>query len=153
MPRRAAPDGKPLHQVAALPFRWTPTGEPEILVLTSRETRRFVIPKGWQPKHLNGWKAALREAKEEAGVDGKIGRKPIGHYTYWKRLKDHFALVKVAVYPLEVKKHRKIWQEQSERAARWLSPADAALLVDEPELIAIFQDLCKQRRAIKRLHA
>ena len=145
--RRARPNGKPLHQVAALPFRRVPSGDLEVLLVSSRETRRFIIPKGWQPKKLSGWKAARREAREEAGIDGKIARKPFGHYLYWKRLTDHFALIRVAIYPLEVEKAINPWPESSERVSRWLSPADAALLVDEPELIALFQGLSGKKLA------
>jgi len=143
-PQRCAnPDGTPLHQIAALPYRQKPSGEYEILVLTSRETKRFIIPKGWHPKKLSARKAAAREAEEEAGLKGKIGRKSIGTYVYWKRLEDHFALVEVDVYPFEVTKCCEAWQEKDERLCRWVSPQEAVLLVDEPGLMAILQNFPK----------
>ena len=64
--------------------------------MTSRETQRVVIPKGWPMKNRKDWTSAKIEARQEAGVIGEIGRKPIGHYRYWKRLEGYFALVKVA---------------------------------------------------------
>ncbi|WP_363316359.1 hypothetical protein [Chelatococcus sp.] len=65
---------------------------------------------------------------------GKVKRKPIGSYIYWKRLSDHFALVEVDVYPLKVQKHLKRWPERRQRVRRWLPIGDAALLIDEPQL-------------------
>jgi 8-oxo-dGTP pyrophosphatase MutT (NUDIX family) len=132
--RRAARNGEPLRQVAALPFRLTEAGEIEVLVLTSRETRRFILPKGWIGRRHKAWRSAAQEAREEAGVIGKVKRKPIGRYIYWKRLSDHFALVEVDVYPLRVQKHLKRWPERRQRVRRWLPIRDAALLIDEPQL-------------------
>lgn len=128
------------RQIAALPFRRTETGAAEVLILTSRETRRFVIPKGWPMKKLRGRDAAAREAYEEAGVVGHVGRKPIGRYTYWKRLKDRFTLVRVAVYALEVREQVADWPEREQRLLSWLAPTDAATLVDEPGLARIIRE-------------
>ncbi|CAH1670335.1 NUDIX hydrolase [Chelatococcus asaccharovorans] len=132
--RKAARNGAPLRQVAALPFRVTETGGVEVLVLTTRETRRFTLPKGWIDRRRKAWKSAAQEAQEEAGVAGRVKHKPIGTYTYWKRLADHFALVEVDVYPLKVEKFLKRWPERRERFRRWLPARDAALLIDEPQL-------------------
>ena len=68
-------------QVAALPFRYVAPGSLEVLIITSRETGRFIIPKGWPMKGRADPEAAAIEAREEAGVVGKINRKPIGRYT------------------------------------------------------------------------
>jgi hypothetical protein len=73
-------------------------------------------------------------------VVGKIRHRPIGYFEYWKRLADHFALVKVDVYLLKVERSLKSWPEKRRRAAKWLSTADAALLVDEPRLISMLRD-------------
>ena len=67
-------------QVAALPFR-KENGATKILLVTSRETRRLVIPKGWPWPGVKDYKAAAEEAREEAGILGKIGKKPLGTYT------------------------------------------------------------------------
>jgi len=125
------------RQVGALPFRKTPRGEIEVLLITSRETGRFIIPKGWPMKGLSDPDAAAREAYEEAGVVGKIQRKPVGNYLYWKRLERAFDLLKVEVYPLEVRKQRADWPEKNSRKSGWLTRQDAATLVDEPGLIAL----------------
>ena len=72
-------------------------------------------------------------------------RRPIGRYRYWKRLTDSFELVNVDVYPLEVRTQKKKWPEQGERQMAWLAPADAALLVDEPELATIIREFAPER--------
>ena len=89
------------RQVAALPFRRTALGEIEILLITSRETERFLIPRGWPMKPLSDPDAAAQEAYEEAGIVGKVKRIPIGDYFYWKRLERTFEFVKVEVYALD----------------------------------------------------
>ncbi len=148
--KRHLADGRPLEQVAALPFRITEDGGVDILVMTSRETHRVVIPKGWPMKNRKDWKSAQIEARQEAGVIGDIGRKRIGQYRYWKRLETHFALVKVSVYPLAVRRQLSDWPERHERAQMWINAEDAALLVDEPELGALIVEFA-QSPAARRL--
>jgi 8-oxo-dGTP pyrophosphatase MutT (NUDIX family) len=131
------------RQVAALPFRYTTSGSLEVLIITSRETGRFIIPKGWPMKGRADPEAAAIEAREEAGIIGKVRRRPIGKYSYWKRLADQFRLVKVDVYPLEVTRQLETWPEKQSRQMAWLSPDKAAILVDEPQLITLIQNLEK----------
>lgn len=122
-----------MNQVAALPFRIV-DGAVEVLLVTSRETKRWLIPKGWPMKGRKPHKAAAREAEEEAGVKGRIEGKPLGHYTYWKRRIVHFDLCRVDVYPLEVSKQLKSWKEKGQREARWFKVEEAADAVLEPAL-------------------
>ncbi|MBV8474759.1 MAG: NUDIX domain-containing protein, partial [Hyphomicrobiales bacterium] len=98
-------------QVGALPIRWDEGGQPQILLLTSRETRRWIIPKGWPMKGRTAWDAAAQEALEEAGVVGRPHKKPIGSYVYFKRQKTRFELCRVAVYVLTFAKQLKRWRE------------------------------------------
>ncbi|WP_293854951.1 NUDIX hydrolase [uncultured Alsobacter sp.] len=133
-----SPDAKKSRQVAALPYRFE-EGELRVLLVTSRETQRWIIPKGWPMKGKKPHRAAEREALEEAGVKGRIDRRAIGHYEAWKRLTDHFILCNVKVYPLEVREQRKKWREQGERRAVWFKAVDAADLVDEPGLRTIIR--------------
>lgn len=120
-------------QFAALPWRLRKDAV-KVLLVTSRETRRLVLPKGWPMKGRKPHRVAEREAREEAGVVGRIGRTSIGSYTYWKRMRDSFVLCHVDVFPLEVKNLEDDWQERHERERLWLTPADAAEAVDEPGL-------------------
>jgi 8-oxo-dGTP pyrophosphatase MutT (NUDIX family) len=133
--KKAKPlSGKPRAQIAALPLRRSPSGEPEVLLVTTRTTGRWIVPKGWRIKGKKGHEAAAIEAREEAGVIGKVHRKPVGRYLYWKRMADYFTLCKVTVYLLDVEKRLDLWAEHDQRQSHWFSLADAAELVEEPGL-------------------
>lgn len=128
-------------QVAALPVRKTADGRLEVLLITSRETGRWVIPKGWPMKRLKDWEAAAREAMEEAGVAGKIGSKPIGVYRYRKVEGETSRLLEVVVYLLKVKKEKKRWREQDQRSRTWFPLEMAARRVREARLAALILEL------------
>jgi 8-oxo-dGTP pyrophosphatase MutT (NUDIX family) len=131
---RPEPDREPKTQYAALPWRRTEGGV-EVLLITSRETRRWVIPKGWPIKKLKPGESAAQEALEEAGVVGPTTRKAIGLFHYDKRLRSgRTQHVRVFVYGLEVTELKDEWPEKDQRERRWTSPAEAADLVDEKEL-------------------
>jgi 8-oxo-dGTP pyrophosphatase MutT (NUDIX family) len=136
----AEPDREPKSQSAALPWRRNREGRVEVLLITSRETRRWVIPKGWPIKGLNSPKTAAREAFEEAGVEGEIGKSKVGVYGYEKRLRSgRTQQVRVTVYPLRVAAERATWPEAAERERLWTTPEAAAGLVAEPELAEILR--------------
>lgn len=132
---------EPRKQVGALPFRRQADGSLEIMLVTSRETQRWIIPKGWPITGLKSHEAAAREALEEAGLVGGVAKKPIGHYSYWKRRPDSFLLCNVAVFPLAVDRQLPSWPEQHQRRSQWFSQQDASDLVDEPALGAIIRNL------------
>jgi 8-oxo-dGTP pyrophosphatase MutT (NUDIX family) len=136
--------GEKRSQIAAMPIRRGPDGSPEILLVTSRTTRRWIVPKGWPMKGRKDREAAAQEAREEAGVLGRISEKPTGRYTYWKRMSDHFALCEVKLYVLEVEQQLDSFAEQHERDLRWFKLDDAADLVDEPELGTAIRNLQTQ---------
>jgi 8-oxo-dGTP pyrophosphatase MutT (NUDIX family) len=138
---RKAKKGERIRQVAAIPFRLTASGDFEVMLVTSRTTRRFIVPKGWPMKGKSGRKAATIEAQEEAGVLGKALREPAGIYSYWKRLANRFVRVDVIVYLLEVTEELADWQEAKRRQRAWLAPADAAMLIDEPDLSTLVKTL------------
>ena len=129
-----------LTQVGALTYRFK-QGEPQFLLLTSRETKRWVIPKGWPIKGKKNWAAAAQEAKEEAGVVGKSRKKPIGHFLYFKRRAAHYDLCRVEVYPLAFEKRLEVFREKGQREAKWFTLDDACEAVDEPGLAALLRDL------------
>jgi 8-oxo-dGTP pyrophosphatase MutT (NUDIX family) len=137
---RAEPDREPRWQAAAVPWRRSPAGEVELLLITSRETRRWVIPKGWPIKGLTSAGTAAREAYEEAGVTGRPSKKKIGSYHYDKRLRSgRIQHVRVSVFALTVEVEQAAWPEAGQRERRWMSPAEAAGLVQEPELAEILR--------------
>lgn len=138
---RKARRGERIRQVAAIPFRLNGHGNVEVMLVTSRATRRFIVPKGWPMKGKSGRKAAAIEAQQEAGVVGKTLRQPAGTYSYWKRLENRFVRVDVIVYLLSVTEELIDWQEAESRQRAWLASEDAALLIDEPDLSTLLRDL------------
>jgi 8-oxo-dGTP pyrophosphatase MutT (NUDIX family) len=130
-----------LAQVAALPVRFAESGTLEVMLITSRETQRWIIPKGWPMLGLKDPEAAAREAREEAGLVGSISKRPIGSYSYWKRCAGHFVFCTVRIYVLQVERQLKNWKEKGQRRAEWFAPDAAADLVEEPGLKAVLRDL------------
>jgi ADP-ribose pyrophosphatase YjhB (NUDIX family) len=138
-----------LRQVAALPMR-TENGSIQVCLVTTRETRRWTIPKGWPMRDIKDCRAAAIEAEQEAGLLGKAGKEPVGEFLYWKRRDFHLDLVRVFVYQLDVTGHLPFWREMGEREVRWFTPRDAALLVEEPglsELLAGLEARTQQRES------
>jgi 8-oxo-dGTP pyrophosphatase MutT (NUDIX family) len=121
-----------LRQAGAIPFRHDPEGL-RVLLITSRDTRRWVIPKGGVENGFTAAQAAAQEAYEEAGVKGIVSEIPLGIFTYSKRL--HSGIEKpttVEVYALQVEKLLKKWPERSERRLEWMPVSKAVELVQEP---------------------
>ena len=128
------------RQVAALPWRLE-GGQRRILMITSRETRRWVIPKGGRMIGKTDPEAAAQEALEEAGVKGEIDTRSIGVFRYAKRLKDDSERqCVVSVFPLEVLIQLGAWPEAHQRDRRWMTPAEAADAVQEQDLAALILD-------------
>ncbi len=121
------------NQVAALPIRRT-GGDIEVLLVTSRETRRWVIPKGWPWADRGHHEAAAAEAWEEAGIRGTVCDVPVGTFHYDKRRKEDVLAVEVTVFLLDVHEEATHWPEESQRSRAWFSPEAAAKAVVEEEL-------------------
>ena len=121
-------------QYAALPYRMVGS-RLEILLVTSRRTRRWIVPKGWPVEGLQPAACAAVEALEEAGVVGEVEKTSLGHFRYLKHHKSRPSEpCKVEVYALRVTQQRKSWAESAERERRWYSIPEAAAAVDEPLL-------------------
>jgi len=128
-------------QVAALCFRKEETGAKKVLLITSRDTGRWIIPKGWPMDGRDAASAAMQEAWEEAGVRKGAAGSVLGSYTYDKELKTGLPVaVETLVFPVEVARLEDEFPEASERTRRWVCPAKAATMVREPEL----QDLLRR---------
>ena len=127
-------------QVAALPVQGRP-GDYRVLLVTSRDTGRWIIPKGWPMKGRKDCEAAAQEAFEEAGVKGRIHKHPMGAYIYEKRDGDGSKPIRVMVYLLEVETEGADWPEKGQRQRQWLSAKTAASRVDEPSLAEIIKRL------------
>jgi 8-oxo-dGTP pyrophosphatase MutT (NUDIX family) len=132
----------PSTQVAALCWR-KHDNRVEVLLITSRDTGRWVLPKGWTMKGLSAPEAAAAEAWEEAGVEGKVASDALGYFGYDKVLSAELSHpCMVSVYPLRVSGLSRRFPERKERRRKWFTPDKAATKVLEPELQALFISLC-----------
>ncbi|GAM03342.1 hypothetical protein MBENS4_0341 [Novosphingobium sp. MBES04] len=132
-----------MRQIAVLPYRSeSPAIDApvQILLITSRETRRWVIPKGGLMKGKSPHAAAAQEAEEEAGVLGAVCPIPLGSFRYRKRRASGARVwADVDVFPFAVTEMLETWDEQHQRDRRWFSLTEAAEAVDEEDLRALIR--------------
>ena len=126
----------PYPQSGAIPYRWR-DGRLEVLLITSRRTGRWIIPKGMVEPHLTPALSAAEEAYEEAGVHGEVSAGPLGSYAY---ARNGYRWI-VRVYALEVSAVLERWPEMAQRQRAWYSVEEAALLADRPDLQALIAGL------------
>lgn len=125
----------PLKQQGALPFRIGKDGVIEVALVTSRETLRWIIPKGWSEPGESPAKAAARETFEEAGVTGRIVGEPLGVYVYGKRRPNGEVVdCEVTAHLLLVEKELKDWPERKCRKRRWISAEELTARIEEDGL-------------------
>ncbi|MDE8653948.1 DUF47 family protein [Novosphingobium album (ex Liu et al. 2023)] len=132
-----------MRQIAVLPYR-TETAAVDapiqILLITSRGTGRWVIPKGKPMNGLPPHAAAAREAEEEAGVLGAACPTPLGSFRYRKRRSSGASVwTDVDVFPFAVTEELEAWEEEHQRERRWFTLAEAARSVDEEDLRALIR--------------
>lgn len=127
-----------LQQAGAIPYSLI-DGEIRVMLVTSRDTGRWLIPKGYVDPGLTPAAAAAKEAYEEAGIKGVMETMtPLGFFTYFKKRKSGLeSPASVQVFLLRVDKQCKKWPEMKQRKFAWFSPAEAAQLVKEPGLSAL----------------
>ncbi len=145
------PQQLPIKQCAVLAYRQNKNGL-QIVLVTSLETRRWVLPKGHQEPGKSARFSASLEAYEEAGVVGAVSRERIGTYDYLKTAEKGGGLRRVSVFPMAVKRVKDSWPEMAKRRRKWMSPADAIKAVDEKKLkklIAQFAQNFDQYRVAK----
>jgi 8-oxo-dGTP pyrophosphatase MutT (NUDIX family) len=133
-------------QFAALCYRLVDGQQvPEILLLTSRGTGRWVIPKGWPMGAKPGHEVARQEALEEAGVVGDVESTPAGTYKYEKDMSDGYAVpCAVQVHALKVTSTVEDFKEKGQRKLDWVSPAVAEKRVREPQLKRIIHQFAER---------
>jgi 8-oxo-dGTP pyrophosphatase MutT (NUDIX family) len=124
------------RQYGVIPFRVSDDGDVEIMLITSRDTGRWVVPKGWPISKLKPKQVAVREALEEAGAIGVVvGKSPVGKYRYEKRIEDERSIdCEVTLFLFRVKRLKSAWKEQGQRKLEWFLPEEASALVAEPKL-------------------
>lgn len=115
-------------------------GKLDVLLITSRGTGRWIVPKGWPVKGQTEAGSATVEAFEEAGVEGRAEPICLGTYSYDKLVDNGKAVpLRVALFPLRVRKLRRKYPEADQRKRRWFSPKRAAEMVDEADLKTILR--------------
>ncbi|HVV64405.1 MAG TPA: NUDIX hydrolase [Rhizomicrobium sp.] len=136
------------RQVAAL--CWRPHGPvAEILLITSLNSGRWIIPKGWPEPELTMAESAAREAFEEAGVTGDIQSAALGAYHYLKEKRDGVVPCSVDVFVLKVTRQLNDWPEKGARQMAWLPAEQAAARVAEPGLRQILHAFHKHQASPK----
>jgi 8-oxo-dGTP pyrophosphatase MutT (NUDIX family) len=126
------------RQFAALPWRIGEGGRRQVMLVTSRERGRWVIPKGWPMKGRKPSEVAREEAYEEAGLIGRIvGKRPLGSFHYQKQLTRSVRLCQVRVFSFRVESQLEDWPEKGQRETKWFDPSEAATLVEEVGLAGI----------------
>lgn len=136
-------------QIAALCWREV-EGETQVLLITSRDTGRWILPKGWPMKGRSLGDAAQIEAWEEAGVTGTVSPLPIGSYTYQKqsnRVPGTLLTLDVQVYAVMVEDMARKYPEVGQRRRKWFRPEKAARKVDEEGLAALLRDFARPDEA------
>ncbi len=137
---QGARKGEARSQFAALCYR-IKQGKLQILVVTSRKSKRWIMPKGWPMHAKTPEAAALQEAWEEAGVRGRVTGGCLGVYSYAKEMGEDSVLPVLALlYPVEVKAKAKKYPESGQRRRKWVSRKKAMKMVREPELRRIIRD-------------
>ncbi len=127
-------------QFAALCYR-VQNDKVRVLLVTSRGTGRWIIPKGWPMDGNTPAQSAAQEAWEEAGVIGKAKDVCLGLYSYRKTMEDVDDLPCVAmIYPVKVKSLADTYPEAGQRKRKWVSRKKAAAMVAEPELARIIRE-------------
>ena len=140
-------------QYGALPFRLK-DGELRVLLITSRDTGRWLIPKGWPEKGMEPHQLAAHEAFEEAGITGKVSRQPVGSFEYLKRFDGKAAKrCRVMVFALEVAEELAEWPERGQRRRQWVPAAEAAERIDEPQLASLILSFAEPQPSARRRRA
>ncbi len=128
------------RQFGAIPYRHV-DGEIVFLLITARRTGKWIFPKGGPVAGLTPAESAAEEAYEEAGVRGRIGAEPAGHYRTFKASAAGRAPVVVEMYPLEVEDQFDDWPEKGERKRHWATLAEARRMLSEPGLVALAEKI------------
>ncbi|GAB6054487.1 NUDIX hydrolase [Magnetospira thiophila] len=124
---------KVIAQSAVVPFRKGQNGA-EVLLVTSRDTGRWVLPKGNIKNGMSPALSAAEEAFEEAGVLGKVHSPSVGTYKYVKQDVGGGTPCLVKVFLMTVEQIKSNWPEKSQRRRKWVSASKAARLVNERKL-------------------
>lgn len=141
---------RPPNQAAALPIRLHAEGFVEVMLVTSRKSGRWIIPKGWMEAGLAPHEVAAKKAEEEAGLIGRVDPECFGTFTYEKRPTSGTTIrCDVVVYLLRVEEQLARWREQGERQYRWLPSREASRLICNIALQRLVQKIGRQPELLR----
>src|SRR5262245_25787672 len=129
-------------QAAAIPYRWH-RGRLEIALITNRQRGRWIVPKGHVEPGEARRQSARREASEEAGLQGRIGLRPLGSYEYSKDREPRVVLV----FLLLVTRELRNWREDDVRRREWIGVKQAIKRVRERGLRHILRGWARRTSA------
>lgn len=135
-------------QTGALPWRRLAGGGMEVLLVTSRLSGRWIVPKGWPMPGKSLAQAAAQEAFEEAGVTGRIDAEPLGFFQHVKNFPLGQMEVTIFVHPLAVEKELSSWPERGQRQRKWFEPKNAARVVESNDLGSMILKLGQDERQV-----
>jgi len=116
------------EQAGVIPFR-RKKGTIEVCLIRNKGRKKWKIPKGFVDPGETVKQAALKEAWEEAGLNGHLVGDPIGSYEYEKWGAD----LTVSVYLMEVTSEDDKWEESRFRERSWSAVETAfAMLKKHP---------------------
>jgi 8-oxo-dGTP pyrophosphatase MutT (NUDIX family) len=130
-------NGASIRQAGAIPLK-----NGRLCLITSRNGKRWVIPKGLIEPGQTAGETALQEAWEEAGLVGTLDREPVGSYTYDKEGHTYH----VTVYVMRVTEVAQDWQERDFRQRAWVSPVGAARRIEDAGLVEVLRAALSRRR-------
>lgn len=139
-PRADAPEQQ--RQAGAIPYSVV-DGQVVFLLVTARQSGRWIFPKGALSKNRTPWETAAREALEEAGVSGEVAEQPIGSYRM-SGGDEQRSLTEVDMFPLRVMEQHEEWPEMAERHRHWAILAEARRLLAYRRLAALAEALSRQ---------
>ncbi len=131
-----------IRQSAVLPYRWR-NGRLEVLLITSRDSGRWVVPKGHVAPDMEPRESAVKEAHEEAGISGKVAKNSIGRYFYRKADLKRRVICAVDLFPMQVTRIDADWPEKADRRRQWMALDAAAECVAEAKLRELIMALAE----------
>jgi 8-oxo-dGTP pyrophosphatase MutT (NUDIX family) len=151
---------RPLERILPPPPATTPTTErqsgaipyaivdatPVFLLVTSRQRGHWIFPKGRIAEGMQPWESAMREAYDEAGVEGTIATRSIGAYRAWKTRGMRRFVIEVEMFPLRVERQHDNWRETGQRYRHWVTVADATRLITDKRLVGFVRTLARRAR-------
>ena len=117
-----------------MPCRTRPDGQIEVLLVTGKGSRRWIIPKGWPMPGMTLAEAAAQEAFEEAGVRGPVDPQPLGDFRHEKNVGPADIEVRIVVHAMSVEQELVDYPEARSRERRWFSIAEAVEAVGSAKL-------------------